>query len=521
MNAATFLTKQAIHNSAKPALSFADRQLTYTQLTSRCLALAGGMRTAGLNRGDRVAIMVPNGIEVVEAIFGCLAAGLVVVPINYRLHPYEVGYVLENSGTKALVCSDEFLEAMPESIEAIDSVEKFRTGPEYESLLQMGTPLTRPTEVGVADPAWLFYTSGTTGKPKGAIWTHRMIRVLVMNYLADLYNIDEGDVVLHCAPLTHGSGIVALPSIARGAHNLVLDTPSFDPAAVFSAIEQFGVTHIAFLAPTQIVKLLEEFRPGQFDLSTLCAVTYGGASIYIEHLKAAIEAFGPVFVQLYGQGEAPITVTGLSRREHARFCETGDQRLGSAGRCRTDVELRVVDSDDRDVAIGEPGEILVRGDVVMPGYWKDPEATAAALREGWLHTGDIGSLDDGGYLYILDRAKDVIISGGNNIYPREVEEVIVTHPAVANVVVVGVPDSYWGEAVHAVVQLESGLRATPDELVELCRSRLAGYKKPRSVDFVDELPQNAYGKILRREIRDQYWTGHERRTGFSAAKVKA
>jgi acyl-CoA synthetase (AMP-forming)/AMP-acid ligase II len=517
MNAAAFLTKQVLHNGDRAAVIHGDRTYSYATFGERCLALAGGLLGRGLQRGDRVALMLPNGPEVLEVIYGCFAAGLVVVPVNYRLHPSEVAYILENSGARLLVTTEEFLASAP-PFQGIDVLRA--DAADYEDVIRTATALAQPRDVDPDEPVWLFYTSGTTGRPKGAIWTHRIVRVVVMNYLADLYNYDERDVVLHAAPLTHGSGIVALPAIARGATNVVLDTRQFEPSAVFRLIERHGVTAIAFLAPTQIVKLLEEYRPGGYDLSTLQAITYGGAPIYIEHLQRAIDAFGPVFVQLYGQGEAPITATGLTRREHAEFHSTADPRLGSAGRCRTDVEIRVVDADDKDVRLGLPGEILVRGDVVMPGYWGAPEATAETLRDGWLHTGDIGSLDERGYLYILDRAKDVVITGGNNVYPREVEEVLLTHAGVANAVVLGIPDAYWGEAVHAVVQLEPGADVSQDELIELCRSQLASYKKPKSIDFVDALPQNAYGKILRRELRDRYWEGHDRRIGWSEAGAK-
>jgi long-chain acyl-CoA synthetase len=280
------------------------------------------------------------------------------------------------------------------------------------------------------------------------------------------------------------------------------------------------VSHIAFLAPTQIIKMLEDFKPGEFDLSSLKAVCYGGAPIYVEHLRRAIEAFGPVFAQIFGQGEAPITITGLNAAAHAELLAAGDDRIGSAGTIRTDVEARAVDADGRELPPGEAGEIVVRGDVVMKGYWDNPEATAEAIRDGWLHTGDIGAFDERGYLFLLDRAKDMIISGGNNVYPREVEEVIVLHPAVANVVVLGIPDDYWGEAVHAVVVLEPGADATAEEIVAHCGRSLAGYKKPKAVDFVDELPVSGYGKVLRREVRERYWAGQQRRVSGGSSRVE-
>jgi acyl-CoA synthetase (AMP-forming)/AMP-acid ligase II len=267
--------------------------------------------------------------------------------------------------------------------------------------------------------------------------------------------------------------------------------------------------------------MLEDFVPGEFDLSSLKAICYGGAPIYVEHLRQAIDAFGPVFAQIYGQGEAPITITGLPAAAHAELLATGDERIGSAGTIRTDVEVRIVDENDDEVPVGQPGEVVARGDVVMSGYWADPEATAETMRGGWLHTGDIGAFDERGYLFLLDRAKDVIISGGNNIYPREVEEVLVNHPLVATAVVLGIPDDYWGEAVHAVVVLEPDAEMTAQEIIAHCGQHLAGYKKPKGVDFLPELPVSGYGKVQRREMREQYWAGHERRVGGGMKRPEA
>jgi acyl-CoA synthetase (AMP-forming)/AMP-acid ligase II len=264
--------------------------------------------------------------------------------------------------------------------------------------------------------------------------------------------------------------------------------------------------------------MLEEFVPGAYDLSSLKAICYGGAPIYVEHLRNAIKAFGPVFAQIYGQGEAPITISGLNAAEHARLLAANDPHIGSAGTIRTDVEVRCVDANDRPLPPGREGEIVVRGDIVMQGYWNNPMATAEALRGGWLHTGDIGVLDKDGYLFLLDRAKDMIISGGNNIYPREVEEVIVQHPAVATVVVFGIPHAYWGEAVHALVVLESEATATAQDIIDHCSQNMASYKKPKSVEFVDSLPVSGYGKVMRREIREKYWQGYESRVGGGAPK---
>jgi long-chain acyl-CoA synthetase len=267
-----------------------------------------------------------------------------------------------------------------------------------------------------------------------------------------------------------------------------------------------------FLAPTMIHMLTQHPARPRHDLSSLHTVFYGGGPMYVEQQQAAVRAFGPIFVQLFGQGEAPMCCTALRKEEHL----AGDdpvrrRRLASAGRETTAIRLRIVDEADANVPAGQPGEIVVRGDLVMKGYWNRPEATAETLRNGWLHTGDVGHVDEDGYVYITDRRKDLIISGGANIYPREVEEVLCAHPAVSEAAVIGVPDETWGEAVTALVVLRPGMPATEHDLVEHCRRHVASYKKPRTVEFLAELPKNAYGKILKRELRERYWAGRERR----------
>jgi acyl-CoA synthetase (AMP-forming)/AMP-acid ligase II len=511
MNVATFLTKSAVRFPDRPALQYGNEITTYRQFADRALSIGGELLARGLKKGDRVAFAMSNRPEVLEVIYGCFAAGLVVVPMNARLHPLEMAYLVENSGARALVHTAEFETPLNEHWDSFEGVElRFGVGcspalASYDELTAGQNTLAGPVDITETDACWLFYTSGTTGKPKGATWTHRVVRVCVMNYLADCYNIQHDDVMLHVAPLSHGSGIVALPAVARGANNAISTAASFSPDSLFADVERLGVTHIAFMAPTQIVKCLEEFEPGKYDISTWKAVCYGGAPIYVEHLKKAVETFGPVFVQIFGQGECPITATVLPREEHLEMVKNDDPRLASCGFTRTDVEVKIFDENDQECPPGVSGEIVVRGDIVMAGYWNNPEATAETLRGGWLHTGDVGQFDEGGYLFLLDRTKDMIISGGNNVYPREVEEVLITHPSVAGVCVVGIPDEYWGEAVHAVVVLEPGAEATAKELIDYCAGFMAGYKKPKNVDFVDELPTSAYGKILRREVRAKYW----------------
>ena len=525
MNIASFLAKSATHYPDRPAILCGPQAYTYREFYRRACSIGGELLRRGLRRGDRVAFALHNCPAVLESIFGCFAAGLVVVPMNARLHAKEMGYIVRSSGARVLIHGSAFTAEIDRHIGEFGEAEwRFEVGGDsalesYDTLLNSTAPLDAPVDVTSEDASWLFYTSGTTGRPKGATWTHRTGRIVVMNYLADVYNITDDDVVLHAAPLSHGSGIVALPAVARGAKNIILDATSFSPELLFGTIEKHQVSHIAFLAPTQIVAILEKYDRERFDLGSLRAVCYGGAPIYLEHLKTAMAVFGPIFAQIYGQGEAPITITGLTREMHARFAATDDPRLGSAGLARTDVEVRVVDADGIPLAPGEAGEIVARGDIVMRGYWDNPEATTAAIRRGWLHTGDVGMFDANGYLFLLDRTKDMIVSGGNNVYSREVEEVLITHPAVANVVVIGIPDEYWGEAVHAVVVREPGAQASERELIDYCGESLAGYKKPKAVEFVDDLPVSAYGKVLRREVRDRYWSDHDRRVGGGSRSV--
>ena len=516
MNVGQFLLKSAQLREDSIALKCGDKSRTYGQLTERALRFASALRGRGLLPGDRVAFTLQNCAEVFEIVHGAFLGGFVVVPLNSRLHVKEVDYIIEHSGSKVLLYNSAThpevsrLSLLGNSMVKGCDVASTNGQSAYEEWLANAEVSSRVAEPDPDDPAWLFYTSGTTGRPKGATLTHRNLVAMSMNYLADVYNIQAHDVILHVAPLSHGSGLVALPGIARGATHVISDRPSFEPTHMFELIEEHQVTHIAFMAPTQIVRSIEEYESGRWDLTSLVAVCYGGAPIYVHDLKQALQTFGPVFAQIFGQGECPITATSLSRDQHAQFMDTGDPRLGSVGVPRTDVEVVVVDECGVPCAAGVSGEVLVRGDVVMAGYWRDEVATAAALHDGWLYTGDVGAFDETGFLYLHDRKKDVVISGGNNVYPTEVESVLITHPDVHQTVVVGVPDSYWGEAVRAVVVLYDSSSVSSDELIAYCHEHLAGYKCPKAVDFVNELPVSAYGKVLRREVRARYWEGFDR-----------
>ena len=494
MNLVRLLARSARRLPEAPALARGTGVVaTYAELAQRVARLAAGMtRKFGLAPGERVALAMKNHPRFYEVLFACWHAGLAAVPMNAKLHPREFAYILRNSGAKLCFVTPDLdcaLAAFPNVI-VCDS-------PAYEA--QLAAEPSPAAQVDPDDIAWLFYTSGTTGVPKGAMLTHRNLLFMTQAYFCDIDKLEPGDTILHAAPLSHGSGLYGLPHFAAGALNVIPESDQFEPAEVFALLEAWRNVSF-FAAPTMLVRLLASpaARPPA-NLKTLC---YGGAPMYVADSLRAIELFGPRLYQLFGQGESPMTITGLpqsahAERAHPRFRE----RLASCGFARTGVEVRVIDDADRDLPPGEVGEIVTRSDCVMRGYWEHPGATAHTLRGGWLHTGDMGSLDDEHFLTLRDRSKDLIISGGANIYPREVEEVLLRHPAVAECGVVGRPHVEWGEEVVAFVVRHAPVSAV--ELDELCLDHIARFKRPREYRFVEALPKNNYGKILKTELRRQ------------------
>ena len=519
MNIGKLLTKSAGTFPDNLAVVHGSRKFTYAQFNARVNRLVNALCKLGVKQGDNVALLQYNTPEMLESMFACFKAGCGAVPINWRLHPNEFAFIIDHSEAKAVILSPEFNDSIVDIRGRIQKAQHLITlsgaGGElldYERLISEEPEEFVDAEVQPDDLAWLFYTSGTTGMPKGAMLTHRNLLAMTMNFYADICpGFGPDDVALHAAPLSHGSGCYALPNIGKGAANIILESPSFDPDLIFKTIQEYRVTNM-FAAPTMIKLLVESPAVDKYDHSSLKALNYGGAPMLAEDLKEALRKLGPCLVQLYGQAESPMTITYLPHRAHV-LDGTPEQmkRLSSAGFPRTDVEVKIVDANDNELPPGERGEIVTRSDLVMKGYWRNPEATAETLKNGWLHTGDVGYMDESGYLFIMDRSKDMIISGGENIYPREIEEVLIRHPAVREVAVVGVPDPKWGEAIKAVVSLVKGRSATEDDLIGFCKEYIASYKKPKSVDFVDELPKNNYGKILKRELRAKYWEERERK----------
>ncbi len=505
MNLAVWVERNARRWPDRPAIAVGeDVHADWSSSATRVAALAGGFRhQLGLRPGDRVAIVMRNRPEYLEALFAIWHAGLVAVPVNARLHRDEVAYVLEQSAARVVIVDDDHdeLATLADDIDTLDTciVAPDQRWTELASASAMPITDRRPS-----DAAWLFFTSGTTGRPKGATLTHRNLLMMSLSYFADIDAITADDAVLLAAPISHGAGLYALPHVARGAVSVVPASGGVDGGEIADVLRRWsGVSF--FAAPTMVKRLASDPAILDADLSGLKTIIYGGAPMYLADLTEALDVFGPRLAQIYGQGETPMTITALSKADHAdRAHPRWGERMQSVGIARTDVEVRVVDEDGAEVPVGEIGEIVVRGDVVMSGYWEQPGATADTIRDGWLHTGDVGSFDDDGFLTLRDRSKDLIISGGMNIYPREVEEALLRHDDVAAVSVVGRPDPEWGEAVVAfVVAVDAEQPPTVEQLDQLCLEHIARYKRPKDYRFVATLPTNNYGKVLKRELREQ------------------
>lgn len=504
MNLAYLLQRSARIWGDRPALSVGrDVRLTYAQMGDRAPRLAAGLMAAGgMQPGDRVALLLKNCPEYWELLFAIWHAGLVAVPINAKLHAREAAWIIENAQAKLVVAAEALSGDLLPLAKDIPGLKRVLVleDEEYRALYR-AEPMPMAADISPGNLAWLFYTSGTTGRPKGAMLTHANIWSATMNYFADVDRVDPTDCIIHCAPISHGSGMYGMPHVARGANQVIPESGGFDPAETLDLIGRWPGCSF-FFAPTMVHRLIHAPQMTSANTDNIKTLVYGGGPMYVADLRAAMDALGPKLAQIYGQGEAPMTITGMDKAMHLddghpRYL----QRLGSAGVPRTDVEVRVVDAEDNPLPPGEVGEVICRGPVVMAGYWKNPEATAQALRGGWLHTGDVGSFDEDGWLTLKDRSKDMIISGGSNIYPREVEEVLLQHEDVSEVSVVGRPHQDWGEAVVAFVVPRDGASLTPETLDKLCLDHIARFKRPKEYRFVTALPKNNYGKVLKTELR--------------------
>ena len=504
MSLVHLLLRHARQTPERPAIFYGTEPwVTHGQWAQRSAGLARRMVAAGLVPGDRVVLFMRNQPRYLEILWAAWWAGLVVVPVNAKLHPRETEWIVANAGARwGFVTHDVVAEPLAGLERQVD-VES----DECDDLL---APVSDAGSVPVVerdaqDLAWLFYTSGTTGRPKGVMLTHRNLMTMGLTYFIDVDPVAAEDAIVYAAPMSHGAGIYAIPHLMAGARHVVPASGGVDPAELFALGQALGPLS-TFAAPTIVKRLVDhaEQQGISADASAQAfkTIVYGGAPMYAADIARALRVMGPRFVQIYGQGETPMVGTALSRGQladttHPRWA----QRMASVGVAQTPVQVRVADADGRSLPTGEVGEVLVKGDSVMAGYWMNPEASAAAVRDGWLFTGDVGCLDAEGFLTLKDRSKDLIISGGSNIYPREVEEVLLTAPDVAEAAVVGAPDAEWGEVVVAFVVAQPGSVLTHEALDRHCLAQMARFKRPKRYEIVTELPKNNYGKVLKTALR--------------------
>ena len=498
----------------KTAFVFDGHRYTFNQFLERVNRLSNGFLRMDFKKGDRVALMAQNCHHHLEIFFAAAKVGLILVPINFRSIESEILYVMDSAGPRAFILSRDYHDRIRHLTSQMKSIEKYICLEQgfdlmiyYEDVLttSSGDEPLAPVPIEENDDVMICYTSGATGNPKGVRLTHRNWISAGLNCACAL-SLTERDIALITVPLLHVAGIWPFMShFYIGGSVVILRV--FDPIELLKTIEKESITTLN-LVPTHLIDLLEVVKTRQYNLSSLRKITYGAAPMPLEVLRRCTEAFGNIFMHIYGLTEA---AGGLvSYYDIGGYMSDGDpgeirRRSYSCGQEGINVEARVVNEEGEDVQPGEVGEIIVRGDCVMKGYWNLPEETSWTLRDGWLYTGDLATMDKDGYIFITDRKGFKIITGGENIYPKEVEDIIYQHPAVKEVVALGIPDNRWGEAVKAVIVTKEGAHVTEDEIIQFSKERMAGYKRPKSVDFVSELPKSSVGKILKKEIKKWYW----------------
>jgi long-chain acyl-CoA synthetase len=502
MNIARLLWRAARVDGRRPALALGEQVVAdYGAFAGAAAALAGGLAAKGLRPGDRVALVMKNGPDYLRALYGVWHGGLAAVPVNAKLHQREIAYILGHAGVKTVLTTPDLAETVAKAAGEVAPRPPVIVAGDADWRGLLTADPVDGVERADDDVAWLFYTSGTTGRPKGAMLTHRNLLAAVQGYLSDVDAVPDEATILHAAPISHGSGLYNFMFVLRGALQAVPESGGFQPDEMLSLFRHHRDV-VLFAAPTMLKRLVDHAKVTGSGPGGLRTIVYGGGPMYVADCKDALAVLGQRLVQIYGQGESPMTITVLTRAMHADTSHPRyDERLASVGVAQSGIEVRVADAEDRALPPGEIGEVLVRGDTVMKGYWNDAEATARALEGGWLHTGDLGSLDADGFLTLKDRSKDLIISGGSNIYPREIEEVLLTHAEVAEAAVIGRPHPEWGEEVMAFVVRRPGGKVGARELDQLCLDHIARFKRPKAWRFVEALPKNNYGKVLKTELR--------------------
>ncbi|MET0964009.1 MAG: AMP-binding protein [Noviherbaspirillum sp.] len=504
MSLAHLLVRHARLTPDRPAiLCGAELHATHGHWAARSAGLAARMRDAGLAPGDRVVLFMRNHPRYLEVMWAAWWAGLVVVPVNAKLHTREVEWIIENAAARwAFVTADvapQPLAGLERQVDVESADADLLMAPAADA---MAVPVTGREP---HDLAWLFYTSGTTGRPKGVMLTHRNLMTMGLTYFIDVDAVSPQDAIVYAAPMSHGAGIYAIPHLMAGARHLVPASGGMDPAELFELGRRVCPLSM-FAAPTIVKRLVDHAEQAGLGAEDAAAsfktIVYGGAPMYVADIERAMRVMGPRFVQIYGQGETPMVATALSRQQLADVAHPRHAaRIASVGVAQTPVQLRIADDNGQDLPPEGIGEVLVRGDSVMAGYWRNEAATASALQDGWLHTGDVGSLDSDGFLTLKDRSKDLIISGGSNIYPREVEEALLTAPGVAEAAVVGAHDPEWGEVVVAFIVPHAGAEISAQALDRHCLAQIARFKRPKRYVLLGELPKNNYGKVLKTALR--------------------
>jgi len=516
MGLSQLIKRAAVVNPSGVATHMGDRQHTWLETRDRVARLAGGLHALGVSRGDRVAMLALNSDRYYEHFFAVAWAGAVLVPINTRLAPPEIAYWLDDSGSTVLLVDDGFADLLPkfrDDAKAIREIIHVGDGSapagmlSYEALIHDHEPVLDAASTG-DDLAALFYTGGTTGRSKGVMLSHRNLTLNSLHMLA-LVDWHCDDVVLHAAPMFHlADGAVSFCSATLAANNCFIE--AFDPTATLAAIEKYRVGAV-LLVPTMVNMLVNHPDIGNYDISSLRSLLYGASPMPEAVIDRAIEVMPDVlFYQAYGQTETSPVLTVNGPASHLPGGPFAD-KMRAAGQPVPGVDVAILDAAGAEVPRGVVGEICARGDTMMLGYWNRPEATAETIRDGWLHTGDGGKMDEDGYVFIVDRVKDMIISGGENVYSAEVENAVHQHAAVAECAVIGIPHEKWGEQVHAIVRLREGEELAAADLIAFCKTRIADYKCPRSVDFrTDPLPLSGAGKILKTELRKPFWVDRDR-----------
>ena len=496
----------------KEAIVSGEQRITFKDLLKRVNSIANGFLRMGIKAGDRVAFMAQNCHQHIELLFAAAKAGVILVPIAFRSSADELLYIINDTEPDVFIMSQDYQDLVkaihPGMKKGFDNYicldKKVNSMISYEEWLESSPDSEPDTLVSEDCDLTILYTSGSTGKPKGVVQTQRSWVSGAINQVCSL-TIKGTDIALITVPLYHLAGIWPfLSHLFIGGSVAILR--GFDPIEVLEAVEKERVSTIN-LVPTHLIDLLRVAKAEQYDLSSLRMITYGAAPMPVEVLKECIKTFGNIFTHVYGLTETTGVVTCLKIEGNASKDNTKkiNRYSGSCGREGIFMETRVINSEGNNIQPGEIGEIIVHGPCVMKRYWKNHEETSKTLERGWLHTGDLATVNEDGYIFIKERKGFKIISGGENIYPKEVEDVIYQHPAVKEVAVVGVPDKRWGEAVKAVIVLKEGSKASADEIIEFCKKHMTSYKKPKSVDFVSELPKSSVGKISKREIKQWYW----------------